>query len=131
MSPRAGKRMFQGISVPAEARIGQSEAPRKTTAAKVASNRVAIIARRYGTGFVLMLVCPGPPCSDWSLVQAQVWQHYSFMSYQVDLNHWCENCKRVTAHRVEDVRPSMPSVFGKMRLYCRECGQLTREVVFK
>ncbi len=48
----------------------------------------------------------------------------------VDMEQWCENCKRRTPHRNEDERPGVPSAFLKMRLYCRECGRFNREVVF-
>ncbi len=53
------------------------------------------------------------------------------MNYGVDLEEWCENCKRVTAHRSETERPGLPSTFLKDRLYCRECGRKNREVIFK
>jgi len=49
---------------------------------------------------------------------------------EIDME-WCPNCKKTTAHRHEHERVRSPSVFAKLKSFCRECGQMTREVSFK
>ncbi len=51
-------------------------------------------------------------------------QHY-------EETEFCKNCQRKTPSRTEREYLKGSGVFLKVRIYCKECGQLARQVDFK